>query len=212
MEHRPSKSELEEAKEITREAIEKASNKLDFNTNPDVALGYTYKPIIVDKLGGASGETFNDAKIDIRFNTMPENWRANLKRTTAHEYAHTQFFDENPLKHSDTLWKVILGEAHSTNLAEKCFPEARPATIKSVDKKDLGDYWPEVKERISEELGWNNEIFFSDFYNHDIPMYYGYSLAFHIGQKLLENHKLRKFPELEKEDVIESGDQMFNKD
>lgn len=205
----PTRTELKEANEIVEQAIKKASTTLEIKTNPKIALGYTHDNFTIDTLGGVSGETFNDEKIDINFNSEPHSWKDNLRRTSAHEYAHTQFFQTNPRRRNDPLWKVILGEAQSTNLAEKCFPEAKPPTIKAADNKQLEKYWPQVRDRMSEEMGWNNEILFSDFYNYDLPMYYGYSLAFQIGQKLLEKHKLKDFPDLKEEDVIEAGDKIL---
>lgn len=205
----PTITQLKEAQEIVEKAIENTSRAFGVETDPKIALGYTHDNFTIDTLGGVSGETFNQRKIDITFNSEPTTWKDNLRRTLAHEYAHTQFFQKHPRQRDDPLWKVILGEAQSTNLAEKCYPKAEPPTIKAVNNEKLKEYWPNVRERMSDEMGWNNEIFFSDFYNYDIPMYYGYSLAFQIGQKLLEKHKLEDFPELGKDDVIEAGNKLF---
>jgi len=209
MKIQPEKQNLEETEKIIRETVEKSSTVLGVNTEPDVALGFTHKPFTKNTLGGVSGETFEDGKVDIRFNSEVDGWKENLRRTMAHEYAHTHFFQIKPRNSNDELWKVILGEAQATNLAEKCFPNAEPPTISAVTQEELREYWSKVKNLMEEEMGWNNRVFFSDFYNSEIPMYYGYSLAFRIGRELLKEYCLEEFADLGKVDVINTGDGLF---
>lgn len=207
---RPSKAELEEAEELVEESVEKVEEVLGQKIESSFALGFCHKEVTRDTLGGASGETLRDgSKINIRFNSEAKDWKNNLRRTVAHECAHTLFFQKQVRSREDVLWKVILGEAQATNLAEKCYPNVKPVTVTSVDEEELEKYWPEVRGVMDEKAGWNNRVFFSDFYDAEFPMYLGYALAFRIGEKLLEIHDLEDFPELEKEDVVRAGNSIF---
>ena len=110
----------------------------------------------------------------------------------------------------DFEWRAILQEAQSQNFAEKMYPQTDAPMREHLTKKEVSEYWPEIKEDWLDQRfeSTDDELFFG---TGEMPLWLGYSLAYYTGQKLLQQgYTLEEFPELEKEDVINAGDKLFD--
>jgi uncharacterized protein YjaZ len=93
------------------------------------------------------------------------------------------------------IWRYIIDEALMQNITEK-----------------IAEYWEKIKKK---ELDRNYQFPDPLYINKNeggYPNGLGYSMSYLIGKELLEEHRPKDFPQLEKKDVIEAGDQIFNKD
>jgi len=203
-----SKSDV--SQEFLREIILKACKrcwKIDKLRRP---LMVEFEPIensyVLEKMNGVHGRTRNAEKMEFNLSTKPDNWKPFLKAQFAHEYGHTVFIDPLGLKYESNIenWRHVLLEAHGQHFAEKVYPEIRPAWRTKFTENELSEKWPKIKPKMGTKI-FTESIFKSG----EFHPWLGYSLAYYIGQELLKQHNLDELPALEKEKIIEAGDQIF---
>lgn len=202
---KPQSHELEEAERAVEEAIRASKAVADNGKNLEVELGWTGDIYVVEKLGGVKGLTHSPKRIELRFNTEAENWKETLKAATANEYAHTIFFEE----HGEDIvfnWQEVLFEAHSQHFSEKVFPDIEASWRKKYSEKDLSENWELLKEVLNEEIDLQRSLIYG---RGSLPDLIGYSLAYRIGEHLLENHELEELISLRRSDVLEAGEELF---
>ncbi|MEF8880628.1 MAG: DUF2268 domain-containing putative Zn-dependent protease [Candidatus Nanohaloarchaea archaeon] len=155
---------------------------------------------------GIHGLTRNPENIEFNISTETSDWRKFLKSQFTHEYAHTVFMAPLGLKYESNIenWQHIMLEAHGQIFAEQAYPDIRPNWRTIFSEKEISEEWSEIRNILGTKI-FTESIFNSD----EFHPWFGYSLSFKIGQKLLEEHELEDFPELEKEDVVEAGNKLF---
>jgi len=206
MKIKPSKQEFQCAREISKEALNKASSTLQKKSETNIDLVWTEEPHFIQNMGGARGMPFGHKIIRIDFNTQPKGWKDKLKVAVAHEYAHL-WHSEKTDKSNTHRWAYFIEEGLTQNFAELLYPDIAQGHRTKHSIEDMKKYWPRVRELIQgPRLATWDPIFFG---NEEFPKWLGYSMSYQIGQKLMKDHNLREFPELEKGDVIKAGDSIF---
>lgn len=197
---------LKELKGIIDGSAEKSRDIDSIDRCLEVKFDWAENNFVIDKMNGVHGLTRNPEKIEFNISTKASNWREFLKSQFAHEYAHTVFMAPLDLKYESNIenWRHIMLEAHGQIFAEKAYPEIDPEWRIKFSKQEISEKWPEIREILGTEI-FTESIFNSDKHH----PWFGYSLAYRIGQKLLEKYEITDFHELEKEDVIKTGDQLF---
>jgi uncharacterized protein YjaZ len=202
---KPEEHELREARQMVEGAMEAFKALVDKDGDIAVYLGWTSEEFVEDKLGGVSGTTLSKEEIVIEINSRAEDWEENLERVVAHEFAHTVFLESFKQDELVFNWQNVLFEAHAQHFAEEIFSQGINDWKNAVSEEELKELWPEVKESLSEENQYE-KLFFG---GENFPPWMGYTVAWRIGQKLLEKHELEDFPDLKRSHVIEAGDEIF---
>lgn len=214
MKHRinTGKDDLEEAEKQVLKGLELISEDLKKEDELDIDVAWTSQNFVVEKMGGSTGKAINSCWLQLKFNSNADNWKVNLKSTTIHEYVHTWFFEKKDGR-SKIMWPHIIEEALTQHYSKELVPEANHKKSLKFSKDEIAEYWPQIKEKEIEKTGTDYyKPLFINQGNAEYPNWLGYSLSYLIGQELLKEHRPEDFPELEKEDVIEAGDQIFNKE
>lgn len=203
---KPSEQELRKARELVQGALEASKTVGEKEEELDVELGWTGEEYVKEKMDGVAGFTHSDGRTEINFNTGPERWKEMLKSAVAHEFAHSWFFEKRPREELSFNWQDIIFEAHSQHFAEKVFPGIETPWRKRYSREEVEDYWPDLKQELNREIDRQRTLFFG---SEEFPEWIGYSLAYLVGGKLLEEHGLEDLPGLKRSDVIEAGDELF---
>ncbi|MFB6209705.1 MAG: DUF2268 domain-containing putative Zn-dependent protease [Candidatus Nanohaloarchaea archaeon] len=203
---KPEKHELERARRAAKEALESSKTVLEKEQDVEVFLAGDGRESVREKMNGSQGRTYSPTTVTASFCPEAEGWEDALKRTIAHEYAHAYFYEEKPK--AEFLWQWLLEEALTQNFSEKIYPGIESPMRQRFSREEVGEYWSDVKEVLGEEIGgwYEHQLFMG---GESFPRWIGYSAAYLIGQKLLEEHDLEDFPGLERSDVIEAGDRLF---
>lgn len=208
---KPEKEELEEAKEIAQKGVNIASEQLPKNEEVKIGFGWTEDPFALENMGGVAGKSFGSDYFVLSFNTEPSDWRNSLLAQSVHEYGHTWFYEQIDDDYAKVLWLYILDEALTQSLAKKLVPEFESPWRKEHSRKDISEYWPEIKENLERDVNHPDPLYINQSED-GYPNWLGYSLSYLIGQKILEGHKLEEFPNLKKKDVIRIGNNLFGEE
>jgi hypothetical protein len=204
------KSDDIEGVESTLELIEDRCEELQkMDRGLKIDVDWTEKDFFIKNKNGVHGRTKSREKIEILLNTDIEDWKDMLKNQFTHEYGHTYFFEVTGFKYESNIenWRHLLLEAHGQHFSEKAYPEINAYWRENVSRQNIAERWSDLRPLLSEKI-FSSKIVGS----RDYPLFFGYSMAYYIGEDLIKEHKLKRFPKLEKQHVIESGDQIFNKD
>lgn len=204
---RPGPEEVREIHNIIDGVIKTCEAVLPKDSGLEIGLGWTASDFIKEEMDGTSGKTISFKYMEIVVNTTVDGWRDSLKATTAHEYAHTYFYEslgEKSFEDISFMWQQVLLDAQAQIFATRLgFEEPM---IEAVDKEYLRQNWQRIKQTLEQEIDWYSELFYG---GDNFETWTGYTLAYHVGQKLLELHDLEEFHTLKKSDVIEVGDEIF---
>lgn len=184
MEHsiEPSESGLSKARDTVEGIIQTCKTVLSKNSDLTVYLSWGKKP---------SPELISEDQIKVNIG-QGENWKEELKTTTAQAYAQAWFSE---YRSSSYHWEELLMLGHSLRFAENITGK-KP----DLDPKDeIREVWPVLREEIQLSLMEDTEEL----------SHYGFSLAYYITGELEESHDLKKFPELGMSDFIDAGDKLF---
>lgn len=209
---KPETEDLDKAKEIAREGFKKAKEFFPKEKEVKVGFGWTERESIKENMNGASGLSFSSEYFEIDFNSEVEGWKNSVLGTSIHEYAHTYFYEARDMDSQDEMpmWLYILSEALTQNTTKKLAPEASEPWRTKHSKEDIAEYWNKIKKEELERIYQYPYPLFIDKSEEEYPNWLGYSLAYQIGQQLIEEgYNLEDFPELEKEQVIEAGNKLF---
>ena len=210
--HRPKSEELKEAQEIAENGIELALEELPKEDAVEVGYGWTEDDFTKEQMNGARGLCWNSTYFELEFNTEINGWKKALVGSSVHEFAHAYFAEQKDIdEHSDKpIWMYILEEALTQNITEKIVPEAPEPWRYEHSINEISDYWREIKEEELDRQYEYPDKLFVDREGESYPNWLGYSLSYQIGQKLMEeDYELSEFPHLEKDDVINAGDELF---
>ncbi|MFB6291896.1 MAG: DUF2268 domain-containing putative Zn-dependent protease [Candidatus Nanohaloarchaea archaeon] len=203
---KPEEHELREARQAVEQALEKARHALEVSADVDYYLAWDGRPYTREKMGGVSGRTAALDVVTLAFNSEADGWKKNIRRTAVHEYGHLFFYDARG-EMSDFMWQFVLEEALAQHLAEKLFPEGYAPWNERYSVDKIQQHWDDIKPIIEdEEIDYDHPLFLG---GGDFPEWIGYSVAYLIGEKLLENHELEDLPDLTRSDVLEAGDRLF---
>lgn len=206
--------ELYAAMNLVEEAIEEASETSSKEEYLVIEIGEISEDnqqyeFVKKRMSGVTGFTESAREINLQVITESTEWKKKIKALASHEYGHSLFFELRGHNEIKYRWERVLLEAHGQNFAEKVFPQIDVDMRKHVSRKELSKIWNEIKENwLSEKNPGRSDPFFHPF--GELPTWTGYSLSYYIGQKLLEEYDLEDFPQLEKQDVIEAGDELFH--
>ena len=192
--------------ELINHALENSYELDPIDTSLEVEFDSVKNKFVIENMHGVHGLTRNSERIEFDLSSEPEDWEEYFKSQFAHEYAHTIFMSYENLKYESNIenWKHILLEAHGQHFAKKAYPEINPEWRTKFSKKEIEEKWPEIREKL------NTKIFTESIFNsEELHPWFGYSIAYYIGQELLQDNDLNTLPKLEKEDVINSGDKTF---
>lgn len=206
---KPSTEELEEAEEIVDTALTEAEEQLLMEQEVIVELGWTESDFTIEEMDGASGVAKYPNIVSLDFNTSAENWSESLRATAFHEYAHTWDYEQRG-QLWDKRWQYILGEALTQHLANQNTEYGSPWRTKH-SRDAITEYWTEIRdEELDQEYSQSQyDPMFINRGEGEYPNWLGYSLAWQIGERLLQQYSLEEFPELEKEDVVEAGNEIY---
>jgi len=209
---KPSTEELEEAKEIIDVALSEAEEKLLMEQEVVVELGWTESDFTIEQMNGASGLAKYPNSVSLDFNTSADNWRESLRTTAFHEYAHTWDYEQRG-QIWEKRWQYILGEALAQHFADQNTEYESPWRTKH-SRDEVADYWQQIRdEELDQEHSENQyDPIFINRGEGEYPNWLGYSLAWQIGEQLLQEHSLQDFPELNKQDLIEAGNEIYTED
>lgn len=204
----PKKHELEEARRIVQESIEICKAVREKEESLRISLSWTEDEFIKEKMNGSSGESYSSTDIKILFNSDVEGWRKEMKASVIHEYAHAWFYEHKDVSWNITFnWQQIILDAHAQLFTERTLSEYDEPMKDHIEKEELAQKWPEIKESLSKELEKGRDLFYG---GENFEKWTGYTVAYMIGQKLLEKHELEDFPDLKRSDVLEAGEKLFN--
>lgn len=201
--------DFEILEKLVDEVLEK-SHRLDKIDRPlNIEFDVSEKDFVTEKMHGVHGLTRNPERIEFNLSSRPDDWKTFFKSQLAHEYAHTVFMSYEDLEYESNIenWKHILLEAHGQLFAQKVFSDVRPEWRTKFSRTEIRKEWAEIRKKLDIKI-FTESIFNSE----DYHPWFGYSLSFYIGKELIEKNDLKDFPLLKKEDVIEAGDQIFEKD
>jgi len=211
---KPKEAELEEARKLVSEALEKAEKNLPRETDYTVSIAWTEQEFVLDRMDGTSGRAHSADFLEIKFNTEPEKWRDAIKSTAVHEYAHTWHYEKryNAEGRNDFVWQYVIDEALTQVFAEKMFDHSPPHRTEH-SREEVAGYWSKIKseeiERSFDGISWPYSLYINKS-DSGYPNWLGYSMSYLIGKELLKDHSLEEFPELGKQDLIKAGDRVFN--
>ena len=207
---KPSTEELEEAKEIVDTALIEAEQELPMEQEVVVELGWTESDFVVDEMDGASGLAKYPNVLSLDFNSTPDNWKESFRATAFHEYAHAWDYEQRG-QQWDTRWEYILGEALTQHFAEQN-TDYDSAWRTKHNRDEVAEYWTKIRdEELDQEHSQNQyDPIFINKGEGEYPNWLGYSLAWQIGEQLLQDYKLEDFPELDKEDLVEAGNKLYS--
>ncbi|WEL19586.1 DUF2268 domain-containing putative Zn-dependent protease [Candidatus Nanohalococcus occultus] len=207
---KPSTEELEEAKEIVDVALSEAEEKLPMEQEVIVELGWTESDFTIEEMDGSSGFAKYPNVIDLSFNNSADKWKESLRAQAFHEYAHTWDYEKRG-QQWDTRWEYILGEALTQHFAEQNAEYESPWRTK-IGREDIAEHWSKIRdEELDQEFSTDQyDPIFINKGDGEYPNWLGYTLSYQIGEQLLQDHSLEDFPELEKEDVVEAGNEIYS--
>ena len=206
------KENLRIAKKKVREGLEIAKTELDKKDNLNIDLAWTSQEFVIENMNGTTGKCINSEWIELKFNSNGDNWKKNLISTTVHEYTHSWFYEQIGHR-AKTMWLYILDEALTQHFSKKLVPEASHEKSIKFSKEELSEYWPKIKkEQLDRKDSKISKPLFVNRGESEYPNWLGYSLAYQIGKELLKEHRPEDFPDLEKEDVINAGNRIFEKE
>ncbi|MFB6203727.1 MAG: DUF2268 domain-containing putative Zn-dependent protease, partial [Candidatus Nanohaloarchaea archaeon] len=187
-----------------QKAIEASRYVLEKEEDFEVYLAWDGRPSVKDEQGGAQGRTYSAEVITAGFNSGADGWKDRLEEVIAHEYAHAWLYERRGM--ADHLWEWLLEEVLAQQFAEKAVDADEPQK-KAVDREELAELWPGVKEVLDDTVeSYDHDLFFGG----DFPRWTGYSLAYLLGEKLLEDRELSELADVRKSGVIEAGDSVLD--
>lgn len=200
---------VDEVETIISKTEEECGKIQEMDSDLEVEVEWTEKEFYLETAGGVHGRTKSAEKIEIKLNTNIKGWQEMLKTQFSHEYGHTYFFELTEFKYESNIenWRHFLLEAHGQHFSEKVYRESNPRWRKEVSREEVTEKWPEIRHKMSEKI-FSTKVIGS----RDYPLFFGYSTAYYIGERLLEKgHNLENFPELGKEQVISAGNELFDR-
>ena len=208
----PSTGELEEAKEIVDTALSEAEEELPMEQEVVVELGWTESDFVVEEMDGSKGYARYPNVLEIDFNSSADKWKKAIRATAFHEYAHAWDYEQRG-QQWEKRWQYILGEALTQHFTEQNAEYHEPWRTKH-SRETVAEYWPQLRDEEIDKDMENVSVNGSDpvFINKgdgEYPNWLGYSLAWQIGEQLLQDYSLEDFPELDKQDVVEAGDTLY---
>nr|EGQ39661.1 MAG: putative Zn-dependent protease, DUF2268 [Candidatus Nanosalinarum sp. J07AB56] len=206
---KPSTEELEEAKEIVDTALTEAEEQLSMEQELIVELGWTESDFTIEEMHGARGLSKYPNTVSLDFNTSAQNWSDSLRATAFHEYAHTWDYEQRG-QLWDKRWQYILGEALTQHFANQNAEYESPQRTKH-SRDEVSEYWAHIRdEKLDQEHSQSQfDPIFINKGEGKYPNWLGYSLAWQIGEQLLQQYSLEEFPALEKEDIVEAGNEIY---
>jgi hypothetical protein len=183
---KPEEHELREARETVEKIIESCKYVLEKEEDLTVNLGYAHR----DETGefGVFGAAETPGSATIYFNTDVDGWKDNLEDLAADVYGQSWFYENSEVNFK---WQQALASTTGLMLIEE-ISESREADISEFQEE-----WAEKKTDISEKISPEN------------PENLSWQLKAAIGRKLLEDHELEDLPHLNRTDVLEAGDALF---
>lgn len=184
---KPEKYELQQAQQIIETAIESSKNILEKEEPFTVHLGHATE----EEVGnfGVFGKSKNSENGQIHFNSSIDNWKQNLNDLTIDIYGQAWFYEKE--ENHEFIWQQLLANTTGLLLIDQISEGREP------DYNSLQEEWSEKKENLSEQLSIENQENFS------------WQLKLKLGRKLLDEYELNEFPELNRSDVVEAGDETF---
>ena len=182
---KPEEHELRKAKQTVEKALEGAKYVLDKEEDLEINLGYAS----LEEVGefGVFGSAVTPKEVEIFFNPNVEGWKNNLKDLAADLYGQTWFYENSEV---NFVWQQVLASTVGLIVIEKVSEE------KEFEIEEFKEEWAEKKTKISQEISKASENL-------------SWQLKLDIGHKLLEEHELEDFPDLNRSDVLEAGDKLF---
>ena len=182
---KPEEHELREAKQTVEKALEGAKYVLHKKEDLEINLGYASIEE-VDEFG-VFGSAVSPEEIEIFFNSDVDSWKDNLEDLAADLYGQTWFYENSEF---NFVWQQVLASTTGLIVIEKVSEE------KEFEIQEFKGEWAEKKTKISQEISKAGENL-------------SWQLKLGIGHKLLEEHELEDFPDLNRSDVLEAGDKLF---
>lgn len=183
---KPEKHELREAREIVEKIIESCKYVLEKEENLSVNLGYANRSETGEF--GAFGAAETPKSATIYFNAQVDGWKDNLEDLSADVYGQSWFYENSEINFK---WQQALASVTGLMLIEQISEQ------KEIEIEALQEEWAEKKTEISEKVSAEN------------PENLSWQLKSAIGRKLLEENELEDLSELNRTDVLEAGDALF---
>lgn len=181
---KPEEYELREAKQVIEGVLAGCQIFKEKESNFKIELGWEQ-----EIYSGADAED----EIFIGFNTTEEDWKEKLKTAAVYGYAHSLYYElgEQP----KFAWQQVLMDSFGLMLLDEILPEQAGKQTEDVEEYEVDD-WIEMKKEFGDEI---------DYESQNIQ----WQVSYLIGRQLLKRYSLEEFPELNRSQVIEAGDDVF---
>lgn len=210
---KPERHELETARHLVIEALEKVEDRFPKEEKFTVSVGWSGQSFVREKMDGSAGTTYSSRFFEINFNSEADRWKTAIKTTTVHEYAHAWHYEKRFEEgRNEYVWQYVIDEAITQRMAEKIFPGYEAPQRTKHSKEKVSEYWQEVRDKeLDREFSKVDYPYplYIDRSGDNYPLWLGYSLSYLIGGKLLEDHDLEDFPDLKKVELVEAGNSLF---
>ena len=183
---RPAEHELREARETVEKIIESCKYVLKKEESLSVNIGYANRAETGEF--GVFGAAETPEIATIYFNAEIDGWKDNMEDLAADVYGQSWFYENSEINFK---WQQALASITGLMLIE------RISEPKELEVENFKEEWAEKKTGISEKVSAEN------------PENLSWQLKSAIGKKLLEDYDLEDLPELNRTDVLEAGDSLF---
>lgn len=182
---KPEEHELRTARDAVERAVEACQYVVEKEEELEVSLGHIGREDVGEF--GAFGEAVTSENARIYFNAEVDGWQENLEDLAADVYGQTWFYENSEV---NFVWQQVLASITGLIVIEEISEE------KEFEVEGFREEWAEKKTDLSEEISKGHENL-------------SWQLKVGIGRKLLEDNDLRDLPDLNRTDVLEAGDALF---
>ncbi len=211
----PGRDRTLEAAGRVHHTLEDMIDQYPMDKDVTIAIGEATEPFIKDEMDGATGGNFGMTSI-VCYSPEVDGWADELGTATAHEYAHGSYIEQaREIGQGDGVyrkWQQVLLEAHGMHITDR-ITDSDPPWRGAVDE----DYMTRRKEDIHEEL--NEPAVWTDTDEDGLPFFggggdwqrwTGYSLAWRLGDHLLEDKELSDLPAMTYEETCDAVDDLLS--
>jgi uncharacterized protein YjaZ len=210
----PGRDRILEAAGRVHSTLEETMESYPTDEDVTIVIGETDEPFIEEEMGGATGGNFGSTSI-VCYSPEADGWADELETATAHEYAHGTYIEQarDHGQGDDTYrkWQQVLLEAHGMHIADR-MTDSDPPWRDAVDDTYLTERKEDIHEEMEQPAVWTDEDeegmpFFGG--GGDWQRWTGYTLAWRLGEQLLEEDELADLPAMTYEETRDAVDDLL---
>ncbi|MBI4896250.1 MAG: hypothetical protein HY832_01760 [Candidatus Aenigmarchaeota archaeon] len=166
---------------IVRQTVQKCEKKLRPKIPYVIDVAPTNDKFVIKKMGGSTGWTPSNQKINLDVSTESRHWKKSLESSVAHEFNHVirmQYLglnSSNEFTMIDTVAFEGLAQVFEEEITEKQSPYS-----KAISEKEATKIWKSMKSYKKSDYYWT---FFPNSWQKKYPLWCGYTVAYLIVKK-----------------------------